>query len=368
MNAAGARTAPATAPAAGPGGRSRHASGRADGHPARLHSADPRRTRTVVLVLALLALALAWATISVGGYSMTLPDLLRTLVGQGEGGGSFVVFRLRLPRLLLGAEVGVAFALAGALFQTVLRNPLASPDIIGVSGGASLAAASAILLGGLSGVAVSLSAFAGAVVVAVAIYLLAWRSGVSGYRFVLIGVAVAFLVNAGLGYLTSRANVNDVREALVWMVGSLGTPPWGDVAVLAAILAVLLPLVALVARSLRILQLGDDAAGGLGVPVERTRLAVLALGVALAATATAFAGPVAFVAFVCAPVARRMLPSAGLALVPSALVGVVLVLAADFAAQHLLGVAVPVGIVTGVIGAPYLLWLLATANREGRGA
>src|SRR5699024_9354308 len=161
------------------------------------------------------------ATISVGGYAMTGGDLVRTLTGQGSGAESFVVFRLRLPRLLLGAEVGVAFALAGALFQTVLRNPLASPDIIGVSGGASIGAATAILLGGLSGVAVSLSAFAGAVVVAATIYLLAWRSGVSGYRFVLVGVGVAFLMNAGLAYLTSRADVNDVREALVWMVGSL---------------------------------------------------------------------------------------------------------------------------------------------------
>lgn len=326
------------------------------------------RRRTVVAVLLALVLLLVWLNITVGGYTMSLPELGRTLIGQGEGGDAFVIFRLRVPRLVLGVLVGVALALAGALFQTVLRNPLAAPDIIGVSGGASLAAATAILVGGLSGAAVSLAAFGGAVGAAVAIYLLAWRDGVSGYRFVLVGVGIAFLVNAGIGYLITRTNINDVREALVWMVGSLGTPDRADLTVLAVALAVLLVLLAAVVPRLRILQLGDDTAGGLGVRVERSRLAVLAIGVGLAAVATAFAGPVAFVAFVSAPIARRLLPTAGLALVPSALVGVVLVLAADLTAQNLLGVQVPVGIVTGVIGAPYLLWLLATSNHEGRGA
>jgi len=325
------------------------------------------RTTAVLAVLAALVLVLAWLSLTVEN-EMSAGDVLRTLVGQGEGGENFVLLRLRVPRLLLGALVGAALALAGALFQTVLRNPLASPDILGVSGGASLAAAGAILLGGLSGAGVSLAALGGAVVAAVAIYVLAWRSGVSGYRFVLVGVGIAFLVNAGLGYLISRANVNDVREALVWMVGSLGTPAWSDVTVLAAVLVVLVPAVGVVAPRLRVLQLGDDLAGGLGVRVEVTRLTVLAVAVALAAVATAFAGPVAFVAFVSAPIARRLLPTAGLALVPAALVGVALVLGADLVGQHLLGLQVPVGIVTGVLGAPYLLWLLATANREGRGA
>ncbi|UNX56352.1 iron chelate uptake ABC transporter family permease subunit [Georgenia sp. TF02-10] len=325
------------------------------------------RTRAVTAVLLVVVLVLAVATLTVG-TGRSAAELGRVLAGQGEAADAFVLLRLRLPRLLLAVGVGVALALAGALFQTVLHNPLASPDILGISGGASLAAATAILLGGLSGAAVSLAALGGAVLAAAAIYLLAWRSGVSGYRFVLVGVGVAFLVNAGIGYLITRADVNDVPSALVWMVGSLGTPAWREVLVLAVALAVLVPLVALLAPALRALELGDDTAGGLGVPVERTRLTVLGVAVALAAAATAVAGPVAFVAFVSAPLARRLVPTAGLALVPSALVGTALVLGADLAGQHLLGLKVPVGIVTGVIGAPYLLWLLATTNREGRGA
>ncbi|TDE92612.1 iron ABC transporter permease [Occultella glacieicola] len=327
------------------------------------------RVRTVTLVLVGLTVALSLATLVWGGHASDLWNQILAVFGAGNGEGAFTITKLRLPRVALSLGVGVAFGVSGALFQSVLRNPLASPDIIGISGGASLAAAFGLLVLGVSGIALSVFAFAGAVVVAAAIYLLAWRDGVSGYRFVLIGVGIAFAVNAGIGYLLTRAEVNDVRSALVWMVGSIGTPPWPDVGVLSVALLVLAPLVAVTVKRLRILQLGDELAGGLGVSAERARLAVLAVAVALAAVATAFAGPVAFVAFVSAPIARRLLPTAGLALVPSALVGTVVVLAAEFTAQYLLGsLEVPVGIITGVIGAPYLLWLLATSNRGGRGA
>jgi len=328
------------------------------------------RTRSVTLVLVTLAVVLAAVSLSVGSYTLPIPDLLKTLVGQGTGSDNFIIFRLRMPRLVLALLVGCAFGVAGALFQTLLRNPLASPDVIGVSQGASVAAAFSILILGLSGAAVSLAAFLGALVIAAGIYLLAWRGGVTGFRFVLIGVGVAFMVQAVLSYLITRGDVREVQQALVWIVGGLGGANWTDIAVIALALAVLLPLVAVFSARLRILQLGDDAAGGLGVRSERTRLVILFLGVALVAAATAFVGPLAFVAFVSAPIARRMLATGGLALVPSALVGGVLVVAADFVAQHLLpgGVQVPAGIVTGLVGAPYLLWLLATTNRGGRGA
>jgi iron complex transport system permease protein len=321
------------------------------------------RTRLVTLVLVTLAVVLVAVSLSVGSYTLPIPDLLKTLIGQGTGSDNFIIFRLRMPRLVLGLLVGCSFGVAGALFQTLLRNPLASPDIIGVSQGASVAAA-------FSGAAVSLAAFVGALVIAAGIYLLAWRGGVTGFRFVLIGVGVAFMVQAVLSYLITRGDVREVQQALVWIVGGLGGATWTDIAVIAVALAVLLPLVGVFSARLRILQLGDDAAGGLGLRPERARLAILFLGVALVAAATAFVGPLAFVAFVSAPIARRMLGTGGLALIPSALVGSVLVVAADFVAQHLLpgGVQVPAGIVTGLVGAPYLLWLLATTNRGGRGA
>ena len=328
------------------------------------------RSRGISLLLAVIAVALVATSLSVGAYTLPLPDLIQTLLRQGAASDNFIIFRLRMPRVVLAVLVGAAFGVAGALFQTLLRNPLASPDIIGISGGASVAAAFSVLILGLSGASVSLAAFLGAVIVAAGIYLLAWRGGVTGFRFVLIGVGVAFMVQAVLGYLITRGDVREVQQALVWMVGGLGGASWPDIAVIAVALAVLFPLVAVFSPRLAILQLGDDAAGGLGVRPEKSRLLILLLAVALVAVATAFVGPLAFVAFVSAPIARRMLGTGGLALIPSALIGAVLVVAADLLAQHLLPgeVQVPAGIVTGLVGAPYLLWLLATTNRGGHGA
>jgi len=324
-----------------------------------------RRAAIVSGVLALLVLAVAATALSVGAYVVSLPDLLATLAGVGEPRDEFIVLTLRLPRILLGMLAGLSFALAGGLFQSLLGNPLASPDIIGISHGASAAAVAALLIFGLSGLAVAGAAFVGAVVVATAIYLLAWRSGLTGYRFVLIGIATAFLVQGILGYLLTRADVRDAQAALLWLVGSLSGARWDDILLLGGALAVLVPLVAILAPRLRVLQLGDQSAAGLGLAVQPSRLALLAVAVGLTAVATAAVGPIAFVAFVSAPIARRMV--GGLALLPTALVGTLLVVASDFIAQHLLpgDVQVPVGIITGAVGAPYLLWLLATTNRSG---
>jgi iron complex transport system permease protein len=329
-----------------------------------------RRERRILGVLAGLVLVVAAVSLMVGAYSLSVPDLLRTLTGQGEGSENFIVFTLRLPRLTLAILVGVAFAVSGALFQTVLRNPLASPDIIGVTGGASAAAVFGMLVLGLGGVATSMMAFAGAMIVAAAIYLLAWRGGVVGYRFVLIGVAVAFMVQGLLGYLLSRADLRNAEDALTWLVGSVSGARWPEIAVLAGFLAVLLPGIAVLSGRMRMLQLGDDTASSLGVRAERSRLALLVAAVALAALATAFVGPLAFIAFVSAPIARRLVGTGSLALLPAALIGVLITTVADFTAQHLLpgSLALPAGIVTGAIGAPYLLWLLATQNRIGKGA
>ncbi|TFD65657.1 FecCD family ABC transporter permease [Cryobacterium ruanii] len=312
-----------------------------------------RRNRGIVLVLVGALLVLAAFSLAVGAYSLSVPDLLRTLTGQGTRSENFIVLSLRLPRLTLAVLVGVAFAISGALFQAVLRNPLASPDIIGVTGGASAAAVFGLLILGFGAVATSLAAFAGAIVVACVIYLLAWRSGVVGYRFVLIGVGVAFMVQGLLGYLLSRADLNDANGALLWLVGSVSGARWQDISVVAVVLLVLLPVIRLLSGRLRALQLGDDLARSLGVGAEHTRLVLLVIAVALAATATAAVGPLAFVAFVAAPIARRVVGTGGLALLPAALVGALITTVADFTAQHLL---------------PGPIELPATSNKTGKGA
>ncbi|CAI9418779.1 FecCD family ABC transporter permease [Nocardioides sp. T2.26MG-1] len=326
-----------------------------------------RARRTAVLVvLAGLATVLSVAALMMGEFRLSAGQVLGALAGSDDPSAHFVVVELRLPRLLLGVLVGIAFGLAGALFQSVLRNPLASPDIIGISQGASAGAVAALLVGGATGAVVSAAALAGGAAVGLLLYAVAWRGGMTGHRFVLSGIGVAYVASAVVGYLLTRSDVKQAQVALRWMTGSLAQAEWSLVRVLAVALAVLVPAVALLARGLELLLLGDDQAGSLGLRPELVRALVVATGVALACTATAAAGPVAFVAFVAAPVARRLLGDGTLALVEAALVGVVLVVGADLVAQHLLpaDLSVPVGVVTGAVGGPYLIWLMATGGRR----
>lgn len=324
-----------------------------------------RRARYLLVTSALAAVAFAVAVLSLtldSGYSV--PQVLQALFSTDPGPADFVVNTLRLPRLALGLLVGLAFGLAGALFQSVLGNPLASPDVIGISQGASAGAVAALLGAGLSGTAVSLSAFAGGAAVAAILYAVAWRGGMTGHRFVLAGIGIAYVCAAVVGYLLTRSEVQGAQTALLWLSGSLAQNTWPLVGVLAVALAVLVPLALLLSRPLGLLLLGDEQAASLGVRPELVRLSVIVVGTALACAATAAAGPVAFVALVAAPVARRLLGDGGLALLPSALVGVTLVVGADLVAQFVLptDLATPVGIVTGVIGGPYLIWLMVSGR------
>ena len=333
---------------------------------------------------ALLALAVAGifaAAVLLGSYTVTVPDFFRILAAHLTGGAkipgaSFIVMEHKLPRAVVGGLVGAAFGLSGALFQTMLRNPLASPDVIGISYGASAAAVTAIVLFSASGAMVSGAALAGALAVAGIIYAIARRGALgaaadrgdaAGNRLILAGVGIAAALQAVVSFLMTRADIRTAADALVWLNGSLNAASWGRAGVLGLALLVLVPAAAVLARPLRILELGEDTAAGLGVRVGRTRLAVVVAAVGLSAVATAAAGPVAFVAFLAGPISRRFVCKASLP--ASALAGALIVLAADFLAANLAplvlgGTVLPVGVVTGALGAPFLLWLLVTANRK----
>jgi iron complex transport system permease protein len=340
--------------------------GRVAASVARARSTAHRRTLAVVAGAGLVAFAAATAGLLLGAAGLTLADVVAGLTGQGDATTNLVLYRLRLPRIVAALVAGVGLGLGGALFQSTLRNPLASPDLLGVTGGASLAAVAAILLGGLSGPVVSLAAFGGALAVAALVWGLAWRSGLTGIRFVLVGIGMASVVSGLLGWLITRAELREASAALVWMVGGIANVPWPELGVAAAALAVLGLCTALLAPRMPLLALDDDTARGLGLRVTRARGAAILVGVGLVAVATEIAGPVAFVALVAAPVARALVGRGSAALAASALVGAAIVLVADLVAQHALaGVAVPVGIVTGLIGAPYLLWLIARGDRKG---
>lgn len=329
-----------------------------------------RRVGRVGAVLAAVVVLAFLAAVSLGEYPIPPGDLLTSLVGAGPARVEFVVTRLRLPRALAGLAVGAALGLAGAMFQRLLRNPLASPDVIGVGAGASAAAVTAITVFGLSGFGVSGAAVVGAAGTAALVVVLARRGGAGGglhgVRFVLIGVGLGSALLAVVSWLMTTASLTTAQQTLLWLTGSLNGVTWAGVTPLLVAVAVLGPLALVAARALPRLELGDEAAAALGLPVERARLALLAVGVLLVAAAVAVAGPVSFVALVSGPVAARLAGPGRASLPHAALVGAALVLVADLVARHLLGdVPLPVGVVTGVVGAPYLLWLLARARTGG---
>lgn len=331
-----------------------------------LHRRSQVRATIVAVVLVALGTLLFCLSISLGEFPIPLVDVLPAVFGVGDPDADFIIRTLRLPRALAAVLVGLCFGLSGALVQALARNPLASPDIIGITSGASAAAVFVIVVLAGTGAMVSFGAFAGALLTATAIYLLAYRRGISSYRLVLVGIGLGAVLTSTTSYLLTRADIFNAQQATVWLTGSLNGMTWDQLRPLVVASVVLVPGALLVVLELRMLLLGDDTAKGLGVHVERARALVLLVAVALAAVATAVAGPVAFVAFLAAPVARRLVDSP-LAVATSGLVGAVLLLGADVIAHNLLPRDLPVGIVTGLIGAPYLLVLLARTNRLGRG-
>jgi iron complex transport system permease protein len=339
------------------------------------HRSSVRRVRAkhrgraiTVSVVLTAAIALTFCvSVSVGDFPIPLRDVVPALFGHGDADSGFVVRELRVPRALAAVLVGAAFGFSGSIFQSLARNPLASPDIIGVTAGAATSAVFVIVIVHGTGYMVSAGALVGALVAAAAIYTLAYRRGMSPYRLVLVGIGVAAALNALTSYLLTRAEIVDAQRAAVWLTGSLNGRSWDHVRPLAPALLVLFPMVLLLARPLRALQLGDDTAKGIGVRVERSRIALVMVAVTLAAVATAAAGPITFIAFVAPPIARRLV-NAPLNLVPSALIGALLLLLSDLVARRAFApIELPVGVVTGVIGGPYLLWLLARANKVGGG-
>lgn len=331
-----------------------------------------RRHRMVTLGLALLVVALLAVALTIGDYPLPVGEvvssLLSPLTGVTEPASDFIVLGVRLPRAITGLLAGAALGLSGVIFQTVLRNPLASPDIVGITTGASSAAVVAIIVFHATGLMVAVSATGGAVLIAALIYALSWRSGVTPYRLVLVGIGMAAIAAAITSYLFTRARISEVQQAMAWLTGSLNGASFDNLGPLVLGLLVLGPVAAILYRPLASLELGDDAAKALGTRVEVTRLGTLLVAVVLAAFATATVGPIAFVAFAAGPVARRLLGPAGNALLPSALVGSAVTIGADLIAQHALGRnQLPAGVVTGAIGALFLIYLLAAANQSGRG-
>lgn len=324
-----------------------------------------RRRNLITVALAVVVVALFATSLMIGNTFYTPDQVIRVILGETVPGASFTVGELRLPRAVLAALAGFAFGLAGVTFQTMLRNPLASPDIIGITNGASAAAVLGIVVFSLDETATSFLALGGALLTAGAIYFLSLRGGFSGTRLVLIGLGVAAMLSSVISYVLSRAAEWDIQSAMQWLSGSLNSASWERVLPVAIASAILIPLMVAQSRGLQALQLGDDSAAGLGVRVSLTRMLLLIGAVALLAFATAATGPIAFVAFMAGPIAARLIGPGGSLMIPAALTGATLVMASDLIAQFAFDSRYPVGVVTGVLGAPYLIFLLIRTNRSG---
>jgi ABC-type enterobactin transport system permease subunit len=336
-------------------------------------SAVVRRRQVAVPLVTLAVLVLLCAvSLGRGDFPIGIGEVLRTVAGFGDQAQEFVVVQLRGPRIVVGLLVGVALGIAGALFQTFARNPLASPDVLGITQGASVGAVAAIVLGGgagpagamLWGLGVPAAALAGALAAGGLLFALTWRSGIDGYRLVLVGIALWAVFSALVDWLLTSAEIYDAASAYVWITGSLNARSWEHALPLALALAVLVPLALAGSRVLSVLQFGDDAARGLGVRLAPAQAGVVLLAVTLVATAVAAAGPIAFVALVVPQIAVRLTGGARPPLLASALLGAVLVVGADLVTRTVLPQVLPVGILTAAIGAPYLLWLLVRGRRR----
>jgi iron-siderophore transport system permease protein len=325
------------------------------------------RSVTVGAALLLTIAVFGVASVATGDYPLSVGEVLATLTGGGTPASEFIVETLRLPRVLTGLLVGGALGIAGAIFQGVARNPLGSPDVIGFTTGSATGALVVILAVQGSSTGIAAGSIAGGVLSAVAVYVLAWRRGVHGYRLVLVGIGVSAMLESVNTYLITRATRDDAFAAAHWLVGSLNGRGWEHVWPVSAALAVLVPVALLLTRQLALLEIGDEVASGLGVSVERSRIALIGVGVALTAVATASAGPIVFVALAAPQIARRLAGTAEPGLFLAALMGAALLLASDLLAQRAFGVDLPVGVVTGAVGGVYLGWLLWSGWRRRPG-
>ncbi|MFE0462025.1 FecCD family ABC transporter permease [Kitasatospora sp. NPDC058965] len=324
----------------------------------------PARTWLLCALLTAALLTLTAVALSTGQLRIPPVTALRALFGRGTAGDVLVVQEFRAPRVLAAAVAGAGLAVSGSLLQRLFRNPLASPDVVGVTGGASFGAVLLLALGA-SQLLVPLAALGGGLLAAVLLGAFAWRSGAAVARLVLIGLAVQAGLAAAVNLMIVRFPAELAASALQWTTGSLYGRSWlelrvGGTAILLGLAAALLSQ-----RRLAVLDLGDDSAGGLGLRPDRARLHLLLLAVTLASLAAALTGPVGFVALVVPHLVRVAAgPPTRATLVLTALTGAVLLLGADLTVLHLLPVqGLPVGAATATLGAP---WLLVLMIRQGR--
>ncbi|WP_117161020.1 iron chelate uptake ABC transporter family permease subunit [Paraliobacillus sp. X-1268] len=326
-----------------------------------------RRRRWILVTgfLVLLSMILCCAMLILGNTIYPIDVVVRTLLGEQTQGASFAINTIRLPRMLAGLFAGFAFGVAGNTFQTMLRNPLASPDVIGITSGSSAAAVFCIIILQTSGAIVSIATVLAGLATVLVIYILSRGKSFSVGRIILIGIGVQAMLNAVVSYLMLVGAEQDLPAAIRWLSGSLNGSQMHELPPLIITVLIFAPIIIVLRKNLSMLELGEQSATSLGVHTDKTRIALIVSSVCMIALATATTGPIAFVAFLSGPIAKRLVGVGFSNVIPAGLVGVNLVLLADLIGQFAFEVRYPVGIVTGILGAPYLLYLLIRMNRKG---
>ena len=322
------------------------------------------RSALVGLVVALATVLLALLALALGDFPMTLAEVVGVFTGQVDDLPRIVVLEWRLPRAAAAVLFGAALAVAGAIFQTVTRNPLASPDIIGLANGSFTGMLIALLMLGGSWPLLTAGSLIGGLVAAVVIYLLAFRGGLHGFRFIVVGIGISAMLASVNTWMLLRVELETALFASAWGAGTLNSVTAATAVPAGICIVALLALLPLVTPAVRQLDLGDDAASATGVAVGRARLAAIILAVCLVSVVTAVAGPIAFVALAAPQITRRLTRSPGIPFVTTGVVGGALLLGSDLIAQHVIPLTVPVGVVTVVLGGGYLVWLLIHESRR----
>lgn len=316
------------------------------------------------MFLIMIIAALMYIGLSYGKTIYSFSHIYNVLF-HGETEGAFVITTLRLPRVIIGLLAGICFGLAGNIFQKLLRNPLASPDMIGISTGASVAAVFAILILQLSGLIVSLIAIIFGMLISLLIVLLSYHHGYSNNRLILIGIGMRAMLSAMISWMLIRTSEYDVGNALRWLSGSLNTVNMNDAFSLLIVTIIACVLIAIMNNGLSVMGLGEELPVSLGVNTKTLRISLVIVGLMLVAFATSVTGPIASVSFLSGPIAGRILRNGKNNMAATACIGAILVLASDLIAQYGLSSRYPVGVVTGMLGAPYLLYLIFMMNKKG---
>lgn len=325
-----------------------------------------RRIFAILLVVLAATFVLA---ICVGDQRLSLNEIRIALFQRGKGPAYIetIFWTLRLPRASLAVLVGAALGVAGAVSQSVMRNPLAEPGILGINAGAALVAVLVIVhWRGVSEALLPWMTFAGACAMSAAIYALAWRQGTTSLRIILVGVGLSALAGAGASFISTFGDITSVQRAMVWLAGSLQDSRWAKVEVLGAWLILPVALVWLFARELNLISFGDPVARGLGQRVNLVRALMILATAAISGAAVAAAGLVTFVGLAAPHIARRLAGHRHEVLIPAAaLCGAIMVVAADIIARRMMAPAqLPVGLMTGLLGAPFFGWLLWKKRNE----